>query len=323
LAAEIRFQEIPLDEVNLDDYPFALPSPPDLSRLRTSIEEVGLLSPLWLRPRPREGWQLVAGLKRFKVVAQLGWERVPARILPEGSPESYCLLVSLYDNAFSRGFNLWEQALYAALLLKHWDRETVVAKFLPYLGLAPAYAHLDRLLALTTLEEPFKLLSAQGRLALTTGAYLAPWPPEDRAAVLPFFQELHWSQSKQEEILENLALLARREGVSAAQILSRPELRKYLSKDAGTPAERAEALRRLLKRWVSPRLSAAQDAFQAALSRLGLRNHPRFRLKAPPAMEGPDFHLEIKFRDAPELQKLLEDLTRRVSQEEFPHLTRL
>jgi ParB-like chromosome segregation protein Spo0J len=323
LAAKIGFQEIPLGEVDLDDYPFALPTPPDLSRLRASIQEVGLLSPLWLRCRPREGWQLVAGSKRLKAMAQLGWERVPARTLPAGSPDSHCLLVSLYDNAFSRGFNLWEQALYAVLLLKHWDRETVVAKFLPYLGLPPAYAHLDRLLALATLEEPFKLLSAQGRLALTAGAYLAEWQPEDRAAAWPFLSELHWSQSKQEEFLENLVLLARREGASPARILSRPELRKYLSKDAGTPAERVEALRRLLKRQVSPRLSAAQDAFQAALSRLGLGNHPRFRLKAPPAFEGPDFHLEIKFRDAPELQKLLEELTRRVSREEFPHLTRL
>ena len=49
---------------------------------------------------------------------------------------------------------------------------------------------------------------------------------------------------------------------------------------------------------------------QAGLQRLGLRHHPRVRLQPPPALEGPDFHLEIKFRDAGELQQLLDELIR-------------
>ena len=50
------------------------------------------------------------------------------------------------DNAFTRGFNLWEQATLAARLLAHCDRETLAAKYLPYLGLSPSPAHLERLL---------------------------------------------------------------------------------------------------------------------------------------------------------------------------------
>jgi len=82
-------------------------------------------------------------------------------------------------------------------------------------------------------------------------------------------------------------------------------------------------VRRCLKRWLNPRLSAALAAFQEALGCLGLKGHPRVRLQPPPAFEGPDFHLEIKFRDAPELQQLLEEIARLTRQEEFSALTRL
>jgi ParB-like chromosome segregation protein Spo0J len=323
MAVEIQWQEIPLNAVDLGEHPLMVSPPPDLSRLRAAIQEVGLLSPVWLRTAAGERWQLVTGLKRLLALKQLGWPRVPARVLPAGTPDSHCLLIALYDNALTRGFNPLEQALYAARLLNHWDRPTVVAKFLPYLGLPASFAHLDRLLALTILEDPFKQLSAQGRLALSAAALLAQWEREDRMAALPFLVEMHWSQSKQEEFLEFLSLLSRRDDQSPAAILARQELQEYLKADRGSPAERAEAVRRVLKRSFYPRLNAAQEAFQAALNRLGLGRHPRFRLKAPPAFEGPDFQLELKFRDAPELRSLLEELAHLVAQEEFSNLTRL
>lgn len=317
-------KEIPLKAVDLtDDYPLAVAPPPALAPLMASIQEVGLLAPPWLRPTSEGRWQVVAGLKRLLAVAQLGWETVLARVLPADTPASYCLLVALYDNAFTRGFNLLEQAVFAARLCSHWDRQTVVAKFLPYLGLPPSPVHLDRLLALATLKPPFQELARDGRLALTAAASLAGWPPQERAAVLPFLKGLVLSQSMQEEFLENLALLARREGSTASAILARPELQQVLADPARTPKERSEAVRRQVQRWVSPRFSAAREAFQAALGRLGLRNHPRLRLTPPPAFEGPDFHLEIRFGDAPELQKLLEEMSHLVQREEFSEMIRL
>ncbi len=316
-------QEIPLTAVDLEDHTFVVPAAADLARLLASMGEVGLLNPPWLRARPDGRWQGVAGGQRLQAAAALGWQVIPARTLPTAAPESHCLLVGLYDNAFSRGFNLREQAFLARRLLSHWDRATVAAKFLPYLGLPPSAAHLDRLLQVNTLEPPFLELCARGHLALTAAAVLAQWPPAERTATLPFLQELPFSQSKQEQFLEDVAILARREGVSPRQILNREEIRQYLEDPALNPPERAEAVRRCLKRWVSPRLSVALSGFQEVLGRLGLKGHPRVRLQPPPAFEGPDFCLEIKFRDHPELQKLLEEITRLTGQEDFTALTHL
>ena len=266
---------------------------------------------------------MVTGTRRLKVAAALGWQKLTARLVPEDIADFYCLLVHLFDNAFTRGFNLWEQATLAARLLLYCDKETLATKYLPYLGLSPSPAHLERLLKVATLEPPWPRLAAQGRLALTSAAALAEWDPVDRAAAWPFLESLRLSQSKQEEFLEQVALLARREGVVAAAILAQDELQLALADPDHSPQEKTETVRRQLYRWFYPRLSAAREAFETTLAHLGWKRTPRFRLHPPAVFEGPDFRLEIKFRDAPELQQLLTDIARLARPEDFAALTNL
>ncbi len=276
-------QEISLTALDQEDQTFVFAPRPDLSRLQASIQEVGLLNPPWVRAVNGERFQVVTGWKRVLAVAQLGWEQVTARVLPGDTPEAHCLLVHLHDNALSRGFNPLEQALLAVRLQRHWDRQTVIQKFLPCLGMAPSLTLLERLQALAVLEQPWQRLAAQGRLSLPAAQMLASWESQDRRAAAPFLEALPLSQSKQEEFLQGLELLARREGAAPAEILSREEFRQYLQEEAGTLQARAAALRLLLQKLVSPRLTAAQQGFQTGLQRLGLRQHPRLRLQPPPA----------------------------------------
>ncbi|MEW6387851.1 MAG: ParB/RepB/Spo0J family partition protein [Thermodesulfobacteriota bacterium] len=316
-----RFQEISLTAVAWEDCSFRFSPPGDLTRLKESLQEVGLLAPPRLRRQNGERYQVITGWKRLWAAAQLDWDTVPALTLPGDTPEASCLLLIIHDNALSRGFNPLEQALLAPRLLAHWDRETVVRRFLPLLGVPPTAGHLERLLAAGALEAPWQTLLAQERLALSAAARLARWPEPEREASRPFFEQLPLSQSKQEEFLETIDLLARREGRTPARILSRPELQQYLTQADLTPQEKAGAVRRLLKGWLLPRLSAAEETFQAGLKRLGLKQHPRLRLTPPPAFEGQDFQVEIKFRDAAELRQLLTELARLAGEEEFSKLT--
>jgi ParB/RepB/Spo0J family partition protein len=320
MTVPIRFQTIPLSQI----LPAETATVPDLDRLVASLKEVGLLNPPWVRPQAGgPGFQVVTGARRLRAAAALGWEEVTARLLPAETPDFFCLLVHLMDNAFSREFDLREQADLAARLVGHGDRETAAARYLPYLGLPPSPAHLDRLLKAAGLEAPWQELAAQGRLALTAAARLADWEAADRAAARPFWEGLRLSQSKQEEFLDQVALLARRQGLSPARVLARDELSRALTEPDRTPQERTEAVRRQLYQWVYPRFSAARQAFDTALTRLGWKRSPRIRLNPPPAFEGPDFHIEIKFRDAPELQQLLDEITRLSRSAEFADLSRL
>jgi len=230
--------------------------------------------------------------------------------------------VHVMDNAFAREFNLREQADLAVRLLSHGDAETVAARYLPYLGLPPSQAILSRLIKTAGLEAPWQQLAASGRLSLTAAARLADWDPESRVAAWPFWDSLQLSQSKQEELVDQVTILARREGLSPAAVLARDELRRALTEPDRTPQERVQAVRRHLYAQVYPRLSAAREAFEAALARLGWKRSPRLHLHPPAVFEGPDFQLEIKFRDASELQQLLAEIARLTQAEGFDDLTR-
>jgi hypothetical protein len=198
---------------------------------------------------------------------------VPAVVLAPETPEAHLLLLYLHDNAFARPFSPLEQALLAARLLAYWERDTLVAKGLPLLGLPPSPAHLDRLLAAASLERPWLELVAEGRLALTIAPRLAAWDPAARRAALPFLSTLPLSQSKQEEFLAGVEILARREGLALTEILGKEELQEHLEDAGGNARERAEAVRRLLHDWVSPRFSAAQKSLH--------------RRAGPPGSQGP------------------------------------
>ncbi len=303
-------REISLAKVDFDAHPFKIAKSENLARLKESLATVGLLSPPRVQSLAGGWWQVVTGWKRLKAAAQLGWGKIPAVILGQETSEAHLLLLYLHDNAFTRAFNPLEQALLASRLLAHWDREALVTKCLPLLGLPPSPAHLDRLLAVARLETPWQELVAQEHLALTAAARLAAWDPAERQAALPFLASLPWSQSKQEEFVAGVEILARREGVPPSGILLRRELQQSLVDMALSPQERAAAVRSRLNDWVSPRFSAAQKAFAAGLDRLGLKHHPRMRLKKPPAFEGPDFEISLKFKDSQELREILQELSR-------------
>jgi hypothetical protein len=318
-----RIQEIALHAIDVDDHPFTAAAPADMALLLASMNTVGLLNPPWLRARADGCWQVVAGLKRLRSAANLKWEVVTAHTLPAQTPDSRCLTIALHDNAFSRDFSPWEQVFYVNRLRAHWDEEHIVQHFLPLLGLPSSAKILHRLLAAASLEDVWQPMLETGRLALTAAARLAAWPPDNHRAALPFFQVLPLSQSKQEEFLECLEVLSRREGVAITDLLSRPELASCLKDPGLNPQEKAQQVRDRLKAWVFPRLSAAREAFEQGLTRLGLKQHHRLRLAPPPAFEGPDFSLEIKFQDARELRQLLDDLTRLARQEDFSTITSL
>jgi len=78
-SAEVRM--LPLNRIRPNPFqPRKEFAPEELAELSKSIRDNGLLQPLLVRPSPgdRQGWELVAGERRLRAVAQLGWSEVPA-----------------------------------------------------------------------------------------------------------------------------------------------------------------------------------------------------------------------------------------------------
>jgi len=123
---------------------------PELDELAASIRENGLLQPLVVRPAPGAGdrFELVAGERRFRAVAKLGWEDVPV-LVREASDETL-LVLALVENLQREALNPLEEAEGYRSLVDRFgmsqadiaramgkDRSTV-ANFLRLLNLPPS-----------------------------------------------------------------------------------------------------------------------------------------------------------------------------------------
>lgn len=82
--------------------------PEALGELIESIRENGLLQPLVVRPTD-EGWELVAGERRWRALRELGWERAPA-IVRELDDEQM-LVLALVENLQRESLSPLEEAL--------------------------------------------------------------------------------------------------------------------------------------------------------------------------------------------------------------------
>jgi len=85
--------------------------PPDeLEELARSIRDNGLLQPLLVRPAPGEGegWELVAGERRLRAVASLGWSEVPVWV--REVDDQTLLVLALVENLQREALGPLEEA---------------------------------------------------------------------------------------------------------------------------------------------------------------------------------------------------------------------
>ena len=101
MTKDIR--EIPLRDIDIHDESLRFGQRGDTEPLKRSIAQVGLLEPLLLL-RKGETLQVVQGFHRISAVTDLGWERVPGKIIEDLEGDECCRLGLVH--AFERGLGL-------------------------------------------------------------------------------------------------------------------------------------------------------------------------------------------------------------------------
>lgn len=88
-----------------------------LAELADSIKKVGLLQPVVVRPFG-DGYQIIAGERRWRAARAAGLERIPARVL--GASDAESLEIALIENLQREDLNAIEEARgYRRLLTEH------------------------------------------------------------------------------------------------------------------------------------------------------------------------------------------------------------
>ena len=310
-------QSIPLQEIDLLDETFSVNYLPDLQKLRSSIEEAGLIQPVHLRKK-LGGYQIICGFRRISVMKALGKSEIESSVFEEKEMDEFQLFsLSLHENLTTRGFNAVEEAIALDKLIHRFeiDPAMVIKTFLPFFSLEPNEKILNTYLSLARMEDEIKTYVLKEEMSRGNIRRLSALTPDDRIALFSLISPLKLGENRLRELLTLLKETSRRNHARVKEIAGRPELQAVLSQKELTPSQKTDRVKKVLTDLRYPKLNQLEKAFEEKRKDLNLPSN--ISLHHPPFFEGKGLKIEFQFESMEEYQSILAALSELMDKEEF------
>jgi len=302
-----ELREVGLREIDLRNTATAFFFNPDAEDMRLSVEEFGLLHPVYLATAHENGrLQPICGHRRLKACKQLGMDTIPAFIMRPGPrTRAECLLFNVLENSLHRSLNLVEISnVLFKLSLGDWQEERIIREGMARLGLASSKKIYRDYLSLQGLIPEFKAYLVRIDIPLRLAKRLAQWVGEDQRSLFSLIREFNPGANKLRGLLELLEEICLREKASPGKILGRKEISDVSQAIELAPADKARRIHALLRDQRYPALLKKRTAMDGEIKKLSFPKG--VSLRYPENFEGEDLILSLRFSTAGELAAHLE-----------------
>jgi ParB family chromosome partitioning protein len=313
-------QMIPLQQIDLSDDTFSVNYLPDLKSLRSSMKEVGLIQPVFLRKK-LDGYQIVCGFRRISIMKELGKLEIESKVFEEKEMEEFQFFsLSLHENLTTRGFNTVEKAIALGKLIHRFqiDPDIVLQTFLPLFLLEPNKKILNTFLSLAQMEEETKAYVLREEVSRSNIRKFAALNPDDRIAVLSLISPLNLGENRLREILTLIEEISRRNQCAPQEITQRPEIQAVLSQKELTPSHKTERVKKILTDLRYPKMYQLEEGFEKKKKGLNLPHN--VTLHHQPFFEGRGLRAQFQFETMEEYRSILSALSQLADKEEFREL---
>jgi ParB family chromosome partitioning protein len=166
--------ELPVEAITPNpDQPRTVISQDAINELADSILKVGVLQPIIVRPYS-DGYQIVAGERRWRAARAAGLERVPVRIMSTTKVES--LELALIENLQRQDLNVMEEAHgYRRLLTEHQMTQAELAD-----KVSKSRSAIANTLRLLDLPDEVQALIGQDKMTAGHARAVLSVPDDDR-----------------------------------------------------------------------------------------------------------------------------------------------
>jgi ParB family chromosome partitioning protein len=313
-------QNIPLQEIDLSDDTFSVNYLPDLQKLRSSIEGVGLIQPVLLKKK-LDGYQIICGFRRISVMKELGKSEVESKVFEETEMDEFQLFsISLQENLTTRGFNAVEKAVALDKLIHRFqiDPAAVIKTFLPLFSLEPNEKILNTYLSLAQMEDEIKTYVLKEEVSRSNIRRLSTLTPDDRMAVLSLISPLKLGENRLREILTFLEEISRRNRCKVEDIVQQSEIQMILSQKELTPSQKTERIKKVFTDLRYPKLNQMEKEFEKKRRDFNLPHN--ISLHHLPFFEGKGLKIEFQFGTVEDYRSILSSLSNLSDKEEFQEL---
>ena len=284
----------------------------DIEPLLNSIKKIGLInSPIIIEKGKGEGavqYEVIAGFRRISALRALSLNPIPCRILPSETPSLDCLLINLYENLCSRGFNPVEKGMVLTRLLDLIPEREVLDTYMPLFDLP---SHEETLHLFVEVEKMFehqtKTLLASEYLSMKAAKLLIEMDGTERNMFCDYFSAVRFSKNQQTQFIDLVSDLSHIEDNPVTCLLMEHQLKDIRDNPQMNNPQKAKALITVLRKKRLPRLVRAETGFKQMVEKLALP--PEFQIVPPPFFEGAQYRLEISFENGKDLMEKLQVVT--------------
>jgi|WetSurMetagenome_2_1015567.scaffolds.fasta_scaffold04222_5 hypothetical protein len=279
----------------------------DSKKITSSIAQVGLINRPYVR-RNRSGTiDIITGYRRITACRELNWKIIPCIDLSDaGLSDADLLILNLYDNICVREFNNIEKYMIIKKLLSYFSMSNIYERFMPFLGVS-SRREIDLLLKIEGLTDELKGYIAKGLLSIKALELLKEIKDYDLPIITKFITELHLNFNQQILFIEYINDISIREGLDVSSLLNGKTFIELLDDASQNIPQRAKTLLDRLRIKRFPILVKNEKAFAKLILEVDLP--PNVRIKHTPFFEGPDYVLEISFKDGKKLKETINRLT--------------
>ena len=310
-------QKIPVQQIDLSDDTFSVNYLPDLHRLRSSIQDAGLIQPVLLR-KSSGGYQIVCGFRRSSVMKELGKSEIESRVFEEKEMDEFQLFsLSLHENLTTRGFNAVEKAIALDKLVHRFQihPSAVIKTFLPAFSLEPNEKILNTYLSLARMEDEIKTYVLKEEVSRSNIRKLSALAPDDRMAIFSLISRLKLGENRLRETLTLLEEISKRNQCKEKDIVQRSEIQTILSQKELTPSQKTERMKKVLTDLRYPKLNQLEKAFEKKRKDLILPSN--ISLHHPPFFEGKGLEIKFQFETTEEYRSTVSSLSLLADKKEF------
>jgi len=301
---DFSFIPVPLSRIDREDKTYRISTAQPLAGLVESIRETGLINPPFLIPKGQSVYRIISGFHRLAACLELGWQEMPARVLPEDANPKNCLGHAIADNAQHRELNPIELARAVDRLGGFFDTSEAIASYGNQLGLSLSRELISRLKRVNRLSGTVKKRIAAGTISLSIALELEKLLPAEMEALSGLFHEIRPTLNHQKEMLSLAKDIARAENRGISDVLANAALQEIRLNPDFTRQQKVRGIRDWLQKRRYPRIQRYEALFARSLRALDLP--PAFSLKVPANFEGTQFALMIHFHSPAEFQSHLE-----------------
>lgn len=175
----------------------------DLTDLEKSIESMGLLQPIIVRPVKKK-LEVVVGQRRFFVCKNLGWKTIPA--IKREMTDREALILSLTENVQVDSLDPIDRAEAARQLITDLEAEMPRTQAVEWVAkqLGKSSSTIYDWLRLLETSEGVKMMIRQKKIDIRVGARLASLPKKTQEEVAELIHEEYLSQNKAVKVIEHV-----------------------------------------------------------------------------------------------------------------------